>query len=239
MKRQREPADTRLETLTEDGQSDVMEQPAKISELDYSPDEVVIMKCSLPPHKHPITFNSYNDYEAHYHTFHTHRCLECHKNLPSDHLLSIHIEECHDPLICIQRERGEHTYSCFVEGCDRKCRTHQKRRMHLIDKHMYPKNYYFAVTKEGIDHRRSLLVDAHHQHRSAPAAPGKSPIAANIPEESRVPDAALPSKQEVQPADLPTAPDVDMDQLSGAMSSLQFVPPHVRFGRGRAGFSRK
>lgn len=42
----------------------------------------------------------------------------------------------------------------------------------------------------------------------------------------------------VQP---PTAKkDVDMEDLSGAMSSLKFVPPSVRFGRGgkRGGFSR-
>lgn len=36
--------------------------------------------------------------------------------------------------------------------------------------------------------------------------------------------------------------DMDMDGLTGAMSSLKFVPPSVRFGRGRgrgrAGFSR-
>jgi hypothetical protein len=35
---------------------------------------------------------------------------------------------------------------------------------------------------------------------------------------------------------------VDMDDLSGAMSALKFVPPSVRFGRGggraRGGFSR-
>ncbi|RDA95739.1 hypothetical protein CP533_5058 [Ophiocordyceps camponoti-saundersi (nom. inval.)] len=234
MKRQRELADSSLEPPIED----VTEQPTKISELECKPDnqdDLVIMKCSLPPHKLPITFNSYSDYEAHYHTFHTHRCLECRKNLPSDHLLTIHIEECHDPLISVKRDRGERTFSCFVEGCEKKCLTHQKRRMHLVDKHMYPKNYFFAITKQGIDGRRSLLVDGHHQRRSAPAAPKESPVAANIPDGSQAPDEAPPS----QPADLQTVPDVDMDQLSGAMSSLHFVPPRVRFGRGRAGFSRK
>lgn len=30
-------------------------------------------------------------------------------------------------------------YGCFIEGCERKCSTPQKRRMHLIDKHMFPK----------------------------------------------------------------------------------------------------
>lgn len=40
----------------------------------------------------------------------------------------------------------------------------------------------------------------------------------------------------------PTPPDMDMEGLSSAMSSLKFVPRGVRFGRGRGrgrgGFSR-
>lgn len=30
-------------------------------------------------------------------------------------------------------------FGCFVEGCERKCSTPQKRRRHLIDKHMFPR----------------------------------------------------------------------------------------------------
>ncbi|PHH72457.1 hypothetical protein CDD80_4520 [Ophiocordyceps camponoti-rufipedis] len=232
MKRQRDTVDTCLDTPADHAPPDVTtEQPAKISELESPSDQTVVMKCSLPPHKLPLAFHSYDDYEAHYHASHTHRCLDCHKNLPSDHLLSIHIEEFHDPLVSIQREKGERTYSCFVEGCDKKCRTHQRRRMHLIDKHMYPKNYFFAVTKEGIDGRRSLLVDANRRRK--PKA-SKSPVATEIPEGSRV-----PSQQYIQPAEVPTVPEVDMEQLSATMSSLQFIPSSVRFGRGGAGFSRK
>jgi hypothetical protein len=40
--------------------------------------------------------------------------------------------------------------------------------MHLIDKHMFPKNYFFAVTKAGIDGRRSLLADDRYRQRRAP-----------------------------------------------------------------------
>lgn len=112
MKRQRETVDTSINPPTDDTPPDVAtEQPAKISELEYPPDQTVVMKCSLPPHKLSLAFHSYSDYEAHYHASHTHRCLDCHKNLPSDHLLSIHIEEFHDPLVSIQRERGERTVS--------------------------------------------------------------------------------------------------------------------------------
>lgn len=32
--------------------------------------------------------------------------------------------------------------------------------------------------------------------------------------------------------------DVEMDDLTGAMSSLRFIPPAIRFGRGRKGFAK-
>lgn len=69
------------------------------------------MKCSLPPHPPGLSFPSYEEYEAHYHKAHTNRCLECRKNFPSEHILSLHIEECHDSLAAVRREKGEHTVS--------------------------------------------------------------------------------------------------------------------------------
>jgi len=89
--------------------------PSKIPELDTAIDDTqddsCTMRCSLPPHKSPISFSSYGDYETHYHQFHTNRCLECSKNFPSDHLLGVHIEEWHDPLVKVRRDKGEHTVS--------------------------------------------------------------------------------------------------------------------------------
>ncbi|KFH48006.1 Zinc finger protein-like protein [Hapsidospora chrysogenum ATCC 11550] len=211
-----------------------------------------VMKCSLPPHRDPVTFRTYSEYEAHYNKFHTNRCLECRKNFPSEHLLGIHIEECHDPLIVVRRDRGEHTFSCFVEGCERKCLTHQKRRMHMIDKHMYPKNYFFAITKEGIDGRRSLLVEGgHRRRRSSTSAQAKESRRRESlqgagdqqqqqqKKDSNADGAEDSNKGETATTDSHEKPDTEMEDLTGAMSSLQFVPPSVRFGRQRAGFSRR
>lgn len=140
-------------------------------------------------------------------------------------------------------------YSCFVEGCERKCLTHQKRRMHLIDKHMYPKNYFFGITKDGIDGRRSLLNDGPHSRRRSSAS--------NPSKESRR-RASLVGEQKARQGDShkqstpeegdksregsdshPARPDTTMADLTGAMSALNFVPPSVRFGKGRAGFSKR
>lgn len=122
MKRLREPQeDTGSSPPEQDAGSTTergvaLQPPSKISELDPShedgsQDEPTAMRCSLPPHRNSIAFSSYGDFELHYHAFHTHRCLECHKNFPSNHILGIHIEECHDPLVGIQRDRGGHTVS--------------------------------------------------------------------------------------------------------------------------------
>lgn len=76
---------------------------------DQDDQDAVIMRCSLPPHKESLTFASYDEYEVHYNKAHTNRCLECHRNFPTVHLLNVHIEEFHDPLVSVKREKGEHT----------------------------------------------------------------------------------------------------------------------------------
>ncbi|KAG6004872.1 hypothetical protein E4U21_000648 [Claviceps maximensis] len=205
------------------------------------------MKCFLPPHREPLAFKTYQEYESHYNTFHTNRCLECRKNFPSEHLLSVHIEESHDPLVRIKRDRGEHTYSCFVEGCERKCLTHQKRRLHMIDKHMYPRNFFFGVTKDGIDGRRSLLNEKnHHRRRSSTASMTKESRSGAGITQAKEPGSTGKDDMSDQKSSRSTreepqtnhSVDAEMAGLTGAMSALQFIPTSVRFGRGRAGFSK-
>ncbi|KAH8895053.1 hypothetical protein GQ53DRAFT_779848 [Thozetella sp. PMI_491] len=229
---------------------------AKVAELDADVGDAagLTMRCSLPPHKEPLVFTTYKEYEAHYSNAHTNRCIECRKNFPSSHLLGVHIEEWHDSFVAVKREKGEQTYSCFVQGCERKCLTPQKRRLHLIDKHMYPKNFFFAVTRDGIDGRQSLLLKGRtHSGARRPlgTTPAKEsdqiPVAkVKRPEDLGGEGAAeeqgqsLAIESHLQP-DSGEPPDVDMEELSGVMSALQFVPSSVRFGRAgrRAGFARR
>ncbi|KAK5990255.1 Zinc finger protein [Cladobotryum mycophilum] len=251
MKRSREPEE-HLEPDSQQGHSErftdsnvEIRHVSKITELDSAvtdEQDEFAMRCSLPPHKEPLGFRFYSDYEAHYQNFHTNRCLECRKNFPTEHLLGVHIEECHDPLA---------KYSCFVEGCDRKCMTPQKRRLHLIDKHLYPKNFFFAVTKDGIDGRRSLLHEGGHRRRSSSNA--QPPKEIRLRASTQEPDISQQTSQpkpklvpvdtkedKAKPQKTDSAQkDTDMAELTGAMSALHFVPPSIRFGRGRAGFSKR
>ena len=116
-----------------------------------------VMQCSLPPHREAISFPSIEDYELHYVKDHSNRCASCGCNFPTGHFLNLHFDENHNPLRAAAQAKGERTYACFVEDCDRKCSTPQKRRLHLIDKHMFPKLYNFRIVDNGIDKSVSML----------------------------------------------------------------------------------
>ncbi|CAJ2506348.1 Uu.00g004780.m01.CDS01 [Anthostomella pinea] len=266
MKRSREPEEESPEPAlgSSDGvDSQEAELPAsKITGLDDSAIDSsadIAMRCSLPPHREVVSFPTYEEYETHYSQAHTNRCVQCKKNFPSEHLLNVHFEDCHDAFAAVKREKGEHTYSCFVEACDRKCRTPYKRRNHLIDKHMYPKNYFFAVTKDGIDGRQCLLVNGgHHRRKSSTATTASGAKAASRRQSLRQTESTKAgtdepndtarqnvvkqdSRDTSEEAPQPEVPDIQMEDLAGAMSSLRFVPPSVTFGRGRgkAGFAKR
>ena len=72
------------------------------------------MICSLPPHRQTLSFATYEEYEVHYLKTHTNRCTECRKNFPTEHFLNLHIEENHDSLVSVRKERGEKTASPHI-----------------------------------------------------------------------------------------------------------------------------
>jgi hypothetical protein len=113
MKRRRESEEISHDT-DEEGQNHDEAQPSlpKVTELDVLDDDTSVeMKCSLPPHKTVTIFRTYQEYETHYAMAHSNRCVQCHKNFPSSWFLDLHIEERHDSIIEVKRERGEHTVS--------------------------------------------------------------------------------------------------------------------------------
>ena len=57
-------------------------------------DDFTEFSCQAPGCK--AKFKQLIDSEAHYNAKHRHSCQECKKNLPSAHLLDLHIAESHD-----------------------------------------------------------------------------------------------------------------------------------------------
>ena len=116
MKRSREPEE--IDSDCSSGEADspdtasTAEPTAKLVQLDPAESAVpsaAAMQCSLPPHREGLSFQSYEEWEAHYNKTHMNRCHECRKNFPSAHFLDVHIEECHDSFVAVKRDRGEHT----------------------------------------------------------------------------------------------------------------------------------
>ncbi|KAF9928876.1 hypothetical protein BGZ67_006726 [Mortierella alpina] len=111
---------------------------------------LTVQRCHLGKCHGELTFSSPAAYEHHYEINHRHICETCGKPFPGEKWLELHIHEVHNILVKIKREKGEKTYRCFVEGCDRLCSTAAKRRMHLIGKHQYPKQFNFGIVFTGI-----------------------------------------------------------------------------------------
>ncbi|KAL4870506.1 hypothetical protein BDV12DRAFT_165736 [Aspergillus spectabilis] len=193
-----------------------------------------VMHCSLPPHRGALSFASYEDYEVHYQQAHVNRCTECGRNFPTELFLNLHIEENHDPLAAARRERGEKTYGCFVENCERKCSTPRKRRMHLMDKHMFPKTYNFYIVNDGIDKQTSMLRSMQtHRRRlySTPSSPKEgrlrhrqTSISQSNPNSNPTLDTRLESRSN----------EPEIADLEKSMSALRFVPASVT-NKGRVG----
>lgn len=116
--------------------------------------------CNLPPlcSTDPKEFESFSLYQLHYISDHTNICTECKKNFPTNKLLDVHIAENHDPFMKIKLQRGDRVFGCFVENCDKLFRDHKKRRLHLIDKHHYPRDYIFSIVDNGIRKSDTSLI---------------------------------------------------------------------------------
>lgn len=145
-----------------DSDSDTLSPPPQhVPRLSTPPTEQPVMTCDLLPTCRPLIFGTYEEYESHYRQTHTNRCSDCGCNFPTVRYLEVHIRENHDPLAQLKRERGEkivcpwpkhlspgrcsnknaspQQYECYVDGCDKVCMTRARRKLHLIDKHKFPK----------------------------------------------------------------------------------------------------
>ncbi|CUM64295.1 uncharacterized protein PRCAT00001893001 [Priceomyces carsonii] len=112
------------------------------------------MTCDLPScPSNSILFSNYYEYENHIVTSHNYICIECKRKFPSEYFLNLHIDENHNPLLKIKQEQGTKIFKCLQysdEGCKRFFSTPKKRRLHMIDKHHYPKDFDFGVINNGI-----------------------------------------------------------------------------------------
>ncbi|KAJ5191671.1 uncharacterized protein N7498_010656 [Penicillium cinerascens] len=210
--------------------------------LHRHPDPVAeVMQCALPPHRETLSFSSYEDYEVHYRQAHVNRCSQCSKNFPTGHFLNLHIEENHDPLASARRARGDKTFGCFIETCDRKCSTPQKRRLHLIDKHMFPRSYNFYIINDGIDRQTSMLRPL-NSHRRRISNVSISSLEGRLRRRSSASQTQPPVISSQAPGSQSKASlksdEMEIDDLEKSMSALRFVPVSVTRNRPKASHNK-
>lgn len=224
-----------------EGTSQNASSPAKIIELeDHETSDIAnTMQCLLPPHQ-ALTFASIDEFDTHYAKEHTNRCSSCGKNFPSAHYLTLHIDENHNPIRQALAAKGEKTYGCFLEDCEKKCSTPQKRRLHLIDKHMFPKVYNFRIVDQGIDKSHSLLQGGQRRRLSTNGSIGRqrqASISVSTIEETQNNSAygGTSTKHCLERDRLQKAAVNDgqalteeVDKLEKSLAALKFVPPSVQ-----------
>lgn len=135
--------------------------------------------------------------------------------------------------------------------------------MHLMAKHMFPQDYDFYIVNDGIDRRSSMLRTGRHRRRSSAAvvqvdqAKRKEAMAEQHEgnekrkleeddEDESMQENSARQQKEVQGKPAAARTDAgsegSVDDLVSGMSALKFIPPSVRFGRGRGkgrgGFSK-
>ena len=125
--------------------------------------KILAIECNLTPSCCNMDpFTSTIDYEDHYENCHMNECSECNRILPTSRLLHLHLLEVHDSYFRCLAER-QHSYECFVDGCDRKSLTPDARIRHLVEKHKYPKEFDFDVVL-GYSHK--TMTDPKHSRRN-------------------------------------------------------------------------
>lgn len=121
-------------------------------EDDTRQDDIIITQtiyCNFPPCIQ-LEFTNYQEYESHVVSTHDYICESCQKPFPNQHFLLLHIDEHHNPLLQIKRDRGDRTYGCFNETCQETFLNPNDRQTHLIEIHNYPKDYPFDIINNGI-----------------------------------------------------------------------------------------
>ncbi|ESK85045.1 zinc finger protein [Moniliophthora roreri MCA 2997] len=222
--------------------------------------------CTLPPtcNQKPTPIANTKDLEAHYATYHAHVCEQrgCGCVFPDARFLELHQTECHDPLAAVRKDRGEKIFACFLPLCSKSFANPKARRLHLIQVHAYPKEYFFAVTNKGVGgllqkwgEGASMIRGQWKKRETGEEGADEEPSTSESMDDtndgnetdqterqSATASRTSVTKQTRRKVNVVSGAssehggtygdDADMDQLADSMTSLSLVPGSVRFGRG-------
>jgi hypothetical protein len=100
--------------------------------------------------------------------------------------------------------------------------------------------YDFFIVNDGIDRRNSMLRPS-YRRRSSTAARAAAQSRRNDTEETGIASSSKTTAENKSSTATPelSDPEESVENLTDALSTLRFVPPSVRFGKGRAGFAKR
>ncbi|KAK9361894.1 hypothetical protein V1504DRAFT_450601 [Lipomyces starkeyi] len=204
----------------------------KLARSSPSPQQPII-KCTLPPHctHSPQSFASYPAFEQHYTTSHTLVCASCARSFPSQHYLDLHFSEFHDPFVAARRDRGEKVYTCFVEGCDKVCADTRKRRLHLIDKHGFPREFMFGVVAHGLRPNQTSLLYPPRKWKQV--GDMRQTDCDHRDNDSDTGDIVFRGPHQTADDDGEPEIDADLVAVERQFRGIKLVPDKIRFGRKR------
>ncbi|KAG6909362.1 hypothetical protein DXG01_000801 [Tephrocybe rancida] len=204
--------------------------------------------CTLPPtcNHRPTPLANSRELETHYATYHAHVCEQsgCGAVFPEARLLELHQTECHDPLAAVRKDRGEKIFACHLVSCPRLFSAPKTRRLHLIQAHGYPKEYFFSVTNKGVGGLLKKWGEGASLIRGEWKARGTKSDDGDLEDEDndndnddmdgRHADHNDAHGHDGYPRKIDSHSKVDdtLDGLADTMGSLSLVPPSIRFGRG-------
>jgi len=205
--------------------------------------------CTLPPtcNRRPTPLSNTRDLENHYATYHAHVCEHdgCGTVFPDSRLLELHQTECHDPLAAVRKERGEKIFACHLSTCTRLFSTPKGRRLHLIQAHGFPKEYFFAVTNKGVGgllkrwgEGVSLIRGTwkpRDENDDGEETDGDA-IEVDRTDDDGKPQSRVATANGYKRGELASDSNIGNDDalasLVDNMGSLSLVPASIRFGRG-------
>jgi len=118
----------------------------------------LVFSCNVPGCVRE--FDSIQSFEGHYNSLHRYGCSVCHKNLPSAHLLDLHILESHDSFFAVQAEKKP-MFSCFIPECQYKSKDPKERKDHCIQSHKFPHDFRFDKIPSKTEKMETDQIECH------------------------------------------------------------------------------
>ena len=144
-------------------------------------------------------------------------------------------------------------FACHIETCPKLFTTPKNRRLHLIQTHGYPKEYFFAVTNKGVGGllkkwgEGASLIRGSWKSRESSNSTDKMDIENDDEndsddddegeEEADISNVSNTENFSVLHMESHSGPKkndqgAEIDTLVNSLDALSLVPPSIRFGRG-------